>query len=245
MVLKNKESSNTNAEVFIGNLDFLVFFLLVLVNFTIAEILNLSRCFYIVSFLNVIVVFFIELREDIKKNSFLLISIGILTLISSLPILIEVDFSSGLRFYLSNVLVFEKTVFRSLTMICVLIILSSKNDIADFAYVLSKLRLNKHFITFFVLSYKAIENTYVVFRETIESQISRNGYSSEKTSFNSIIFLIQGGTIKTISRIEDTLLAYESKNVQDITFLEKDYKLTLKPFLYESLLILLVVMFYV
>lgn len=245
MVLKNKESSNTNDEVFIGSLDFLVFFLLILVNFIIAEILNLSMSFYIVSFLSVIFVFSVELREDIRKNSFLLISIGILTLISALPILIEIDFSSGFRFYLSNVIVFVKTFFRSLTMICVLIILSSKNDIADFAYVLSKLGFNKHFITFFVLSYKAIENIYVVFRDTIESQISRNGYSSEKASFNSIIFLIQGGTIKTISRIEDTLLAYESKNVQDITFLEKDYKLTVKPFLYESLLIFSVVMFYV
>lgn len=245
MVLKNKESSGTNAEVFIGNLDFLVFFLLVLVNFTVAEILNLRVSFYIVSFLNVIFVFSVELREDIRKNFFLLISTGTLILISALPILIEIDFSSGFRFYLSNVIVFVKTFLRSLTMICVLIILSSKNDISDFAYVLSKLGFNKNFITFFVLSCKAIENIYVVFRETIESQISRNGYSSEKASFNSIIFLIQGGTIKTISRIEDTLLAYESKNVQDITFLEKDYKLTVKPFLYESLLIFSVVMFYV
>lgn len=245
MVLKSKKGSNTNDEVFIGSLDFLVYFLLVLVNFIVAEILNLSVFFYIVSFLNVISVFFIQLKGDIRKNFFPLISIGILTLISALPILIEIDFSSGFRFYLSNVIVFLKTFFRSLTMICVLIILSSKNDIADFAYVLRKLGFNNHFITFFVLSYKAIENIYVVFKETIESQISRNGYSSEKASFNSIIFLIQGGTIKTISRIEDTLLAYESKNVQDITFLEKDYKLTLKPFLYESLLIFSVVMFYV
>lgn len=242
---RSEKICNTNAEkIFRGNLDFLVFFLLVFVNFIVAEILNLGICFYITSFLGVITIFVIELRSDLKRKFFLLTSISILTLISALPILIEVNFSSGFVFYLSNVAIFVKTILRSLTMISALVILSSKNDVADFAYILNKLRFNKHFITFFVLSYKAIENIYVVFKEIIESQISRNGYSSGRASFNSIILLIQGGTMKTINRIEDTLLAYESRNIQDISFLEKDYELTMKPFFYEVLFIFLVVIFY-
>ncbi len=245
MESRSEKICNTNAEkTFSGSLDFFVFFLLVLINFVIAEILNLSMCFYIISFLGAITIFVIELRNDLKRKFFLLISISILTLISAFPILIEIDFSSGFRFYLSNIVLFWKTIFRSLTMISALIILSSKNDIADFVYILNKLRFNKHFITFFTLSYKAIENIYVVFKEIIESQISRNGYSSERISFNSVILLIQGGTIKTINRIEDTLLAYESRNIQNISFLEKDYELTMKPFFYEVLFIFLVVIFY-
>lgn len=246
MVLKNEKICNTNTEkTFTGNLDFLVFFFLILTNFIVAEILNLSMWFYTTSFLSTVAIFLMELRNVLRKTFILLISLSGLTLISALPILIEVNFSSGFRVHLSNTTIFWKTVFRSWTMISALIILSSKNDIADFVYVLSKFHFNKHFITFFALSYKAIENIYVVFKEVIESQISRNGYASEKTSFKSIILLIQGGMIKTVNRVEDTLLTYESKNIQNIIFLEKDYKLTIKPFIYEIILIFLVVVFHV
>ncbi|MEN3041702.1 MAG: CbiQ family ECF transporter T component [Fervidobacterium sp.] len=229
---------------FEGNLDFFLLYAMTVVNVFIMEFTNSPNITYKSTFSFTLLIFIFDDIANFKKNIKLLFWSSMFILLLSIPILIEIDFSKSsiLHFEKENLYLFEKTVLRSLLLIISLIMLADKQDIADFVYILRKMKFNNDFLLLFVISYKTIENLYVIAKEILESQLSRNGYTHFLKSVKSTFLLTQGILRKGTSKIQEMVDAYRSRNIEKMNLLEKNYRISIKPFIYEIIIIFLVVL---
>ncbi|MCX7654826.1 MAG: hypothetical protein N2Z58_09165 [Fervidobacterium sp.] len=229
---------------FEGNLDFFLLYVMTVVNVFIMEFTNSPNITYKSTFFFTLLIFIFNDIANFKKNIKLFFWSGMVILLLSIPILVEIDFSKRLilHFEKENLYLFEKTVLRSLLLIISLIMLANKQDIADFVYILRKMKFSNDFLLLFVISYKTIENLYVIAKEILESQLSRNGYTHFFKSVKSTFLLTQGILRKGTSKIQEMVDAHRSRNIEKINLLEKNYRISIKPFIYEIIIILLVVL---